>query len=90
ERMEVLLRAGVALGILRERRNGRYDLSLRGASLLGVPGLLDMIRHHKVFYRDLPEPAAFFRRETETELANFWPYVFGAGERFAAADAERY
>lgn len=77
-RMEILLRAGAALGLLRERR-GLWRLTRRGAALAGVPGLQGMIRHHAVLYRDLADPAAFFRGEVETELARFWPYVFGAG-----------
>lgn len=81
-RMEILLRAGVALGLVRERR-GLWRLTRRGAALAGVPGLQGMIRHHAVLYRDLADPAAFFRGEVETDLARFWPYVFGAG---AAAD----
>jgi demethylspheroidene O-methyltransferase len=32
-----------------------------------------------VLYRDLTDPAAFFRSGETTELAAFWPYVFGAG-----------
>jgi demethylspheroidene O-methyltransferase len=32
-----------------------------------------------VLYRDLSDPVAFFRGEVATELAGFWPYVFGAG-----------
>lgn len=80
DRMEILLNAAVALGLLvRRRRSGQYGLSRRGAALVGVPGLAGMIRHHSVLYRDLADPVAFFRGETETELANFWPYVFGAG-----------
>ncbi|MBI1417123.1 MAG: methyltransferase domain-containing protein [Limimaricola sp.] len=85
ERMRVLLRGGMALGLLRQRRSGRYALTRRGAALAGVPGLQGMIRHHAVLYRDLADPVAFFRGETSTELAEFWPYVFGAG---AAADPE--
>jgi len=78
DRMIVLLNAGVAIGLLRLRR-GRYGLTRRGAALTGVPGLAGMILHHKVLYRDLADPVAFFRGQTETELAGFWPYVFGAG-----------
>ncbi len=37
-----------------------------------------MIRHHAVFYRDLADPVALLRGGAETELARFWPYVFGA------------
>ena len=77
DRMQVLLSAGVAIGLLKQRRNGRYALTTRGAALAGVPGLADMIRHHDVLYRDLADPVAFFRGEVATELADFWPYVFG-------------
>lgn len=77
DRLRVLLRAGVSLGILR-LRGGRHALARRGAALLGVPGLEAMILHHRAFYRDLEDPARFFREGGETELARFWPYVFGA------------
>lgn len=77
ERMQILLRAGVALGVLKAKRADRYGLSRTGAALVGVPGLSQMIAHHDVFYRDLSDPVAFFRGEVETELAGFWPYVFG-------------
>ena len=77
-RMAVLLNAAAALGLLRHRR-GVWSLTTRGAALAGVPGLQGMIAHHDVLYRDLSDPVAFFRGEVETELAAFWPYVFGAG-----------
>lgn len=76
-RMKVLLQGGVALGLLKRNRRDRYALTQRGAALVGVPGLQEMIRHHDVLYRDLADPVAFFRGETDTELAGFWPYVFG-------------
>ncbi|MEL6690545.1 MAG: methyltransferase, partial [Pseudomonadota bacterium] len=66
------------LGLLRQRK-GRYDLTTRGAALLGVPGVVPMIRHHSVMYRDMSDPVALLRGETQPELARFWPYVFGAG-----------
>lgn len=84
DRMAILVKAGVALGLLRLRR-GQVGLTRRGATLTGVPGLAGLIRHHRVLYRDLENPVAFFRGETETELAAFWPYVFGAG---AGADPQ--
>lgn len=87
-RMQVLLQGGAALGLLARKRDGRFALSRKGAALVGVPGLRDMIRHHDVLYRDLADPVAFFKGEVETELASFWPYVFG-GE-MGAADAARY
>jgi demethylspheroidene O-methyltransferase len=88
DRMEVLLRAGCACGLVRRRRNGPFALTRRGAVLLGVPGLTGMIAHHRVLYADLAEPEAFFRGETEPALAAFWPYVFGnAGTDPATAAA---
>jgi demethylspheroidene O-methyltransferase len=78
ERVEILLQAGAALRLIRRRRDGRFALARRGAVLLGVPGLAGMIRHHAVFYRDLADPVALLRGGTDTELARFWPYVYGA------------
>ncbi|MEM0948327.1 MAG: methyltransferase [Pseudomonadota bacterium] len=86
----VLLRAGAALGILRMKRGGRVGLTRRGAALVGVPGLADMIRHHRVLYRDLENPADFFRDGSDTELSRFWPYVFGAGSASDPSVAARY
>ncbi|MEJ8562583.1 methyltransferase [Yoonia sp. GPGPB17] len=78
DRMPVLLAATTSIGLIKRRRSGRYALTTRGAALAGVPGLAGMIEHHNVLYLDLADPVAFFRGEVETELAEFWPYVFGA------------
>ncbi len=90
KRMMVLLQSGAAMGVLTRHRDGRYSTAQKGAALLGVPGLKDMILHHDVFYRDLADPVAFFRGETETELAGFWPYVFGEGAKRDPEAAARY
>ena len=90
ERMQVLLQAGAGVGLLKRRRDGRFVLSRRGAAFLGVPGLEAMVRHHAVLYRDLADPAAFLRGETEPELARFWPYVFGAAAADDPEAARRY
>ncbi|TRD22397.1 methyltransferase [Palleronia caenipelagi] len=87
DRAELVFRAGVAMGLLSLGRRG-YRTTLRGAALAGVPGLPDMIRHHEVLYRDLSDPVAFLRDETDPELARFWPYVFGGGA--GAEEAARY
>ena len=86
--MAVLLQGAASLGLLKRRRDGRFALTRKGAALVGVPGLRDMIRHHDVLYRDLSDPVAFFRGEVETELADFWPYVFGGD--MGAAETARY
>jgi demethylspheroidene O-methyltransferase len=77
-RMQVLLQAGAGLGLLRRKKDGRFGLSVTGASMLGVPGLAQMVLHHRALYADLADPVAFFKGGTETELSRFWPYVFGA------------
>lgn len=90
ERMAVLLSAAVSLGLIKHRKSGIYALTTRGAALAGVPGLAGMIAHHDVLYRDLADPVAFFRGEVETELADFWPYVFGAGAATDPDSAAKY
>ncbi len=90
DRMQVLMRAAASLGLVSEKRDGRFALARKGAALLGVPGLRDMILHHSVLYRDLAEPAQFFRGETDTELARFWPYVFGEGAETDPGRAQVY
>ncbi len=77
-RMQILLQSGAAIGLLRRRRDGSFALTLRGASILGVPGLEAMIRHHHAFYADMADPVALLRGGDQTRLARFWPYVFGA------------
>lgn len=77
-RMRVLAQGASALGLMTRQNDGRYALGRLGAALPGIPGLQQMIRHHDVLYRDLADPVSFFRDGSDTELAGFWPYVFGA------------
>ena len=77
ERLAVLLQAA-ALKLLRFRA-GVWHLSPRGSALVAVPGLALMVRHHRVLYGDLSDPAAFFPGGASPQLARFWPGVFGAG-----------
>jgi demethylspheroidene O-methyltransferase len=90
DRMAILLQAGAALGLLRRRRDGRFGLARKGAAILGVPGLEAMIRHHRAFYADMADPVALLRGQGETELARFWPYVFGAAAEMEPEVARRY
>lgn len=76
-RMEVLCQAAASIGLMKRRKDDTYQLGRLGAALPGVPGLKEMIRHHDVLYRDLADPVGFLKGERETELAKFWPYVFG-------------
>ncbi len=83
-----LAQAAAALDLLHREGEG-YRLGDLGAAVAGVPGLGDMIRHHAMFYRDLADPVALLRGETQPELARFWPYVTGDAE-VAAPVAEVY
>ncbi len=90
DRMERLLLAGVAMELLGRARDGRFQLARKGAAVAGVPGLEDMIRHHSAFYRDMADPVALLRGNVDTELAQFWPYVFGAQHATDAETSSRY
>ena len=89
ERLAVLLQAGAAMGLLK-RRGAQFALARRGAALLSLPGLAEMVRHHGVLYRDLTDPVAFIKGESEPALARFWPYVFGAEGPIDAPTTLRY
>ncbi|MEO1641682.1 MAG: methyltransferase [Pseudomonadota bacterium] len=90
DRMAVLMGAAVSLGLVKQGKSGRYGLTTRGAALAGVPGLAGMIDHHEVLYLDLADPVAFFKGEVDTELAEFWPYVLGAGGLTDARATQTY
>lgn len=87
--MSILLQAGAGLGLLK-RRGDAYALSRRGAAFRAVPGLSGLVRHHSVLYRDLADPVAFLRGQTDPDLARFWPYVFGAAAAEDPQTAEVY
>ncbi|MEM9269687.1 MAG: methyltransferase [Pseudomonadota bacterium] len=74
--MGQLCQAASAIDLLTPVGDG-YRLGRLGAAVLGVPGLEDMIRHHAVFYRDLRDPVALLRGQTDPELSRFWAYVLG-------------
>ena len=87
----LLCRALAGIDLLKERKDGRFSLTRHGAIIETIPGLKTMIRHHAVLYRDLENPLAVLEGETETEMAGFWPYVFGATDRpVSAAEAALY
>lgn len=72
-----LVQAAAALRLLK-RRGNRFGIGPLGAALIGAPGVVEMVRHHALFYRDLADPVALLRGEAETELARYWSYVGGA------------
>ncbi|MFX8593500.1 hypothetical protein ABTM36_20380, partial [Acinetobacter baumannii] len=54
-------------------------LGRQGAALLGNPGLLQMIEHHALLYRDLIDPVSLLQGPGEgTQLGGFWAYARSA------------
>lgn len=75
---ERLLRAAAALG-LAQRVGAAWTLGMRGAALLGNPGVAEMVAHHRLLYADLADPVALLRRGGGGgALASLWGYA-GAG-----------
>jgi demethylspheroidene O-methyltransferase len=73
-----LLDAAVSLKLLQRRSRGKYGLGSRGAALLGNPGVIAMIEHHAMLYRDLSDPVALLRGEAgAAALSSYWPYARG-------------
>ncbi|MEL6287699.1 MAG: methyltransferase [Pseudomonadota bacterium] len=87
DRTERLCDAAVALDLLDRRSDGTYIVGEMGASVIGCPGLVEMVRHHDIFYDDLRDPVALLRDgEGNTELSRYWTYA--AGDAPAGLDAE--
>lgn len=81
-----LIRAAAALGLLYQRKDGRYGLGEMGAALLGNAPVRAMIRHHKALYSDLAGITPLLKtRSQETELSRFWAYQTDAETENAAA-----
>jgi demethylspheroidene O-methyltransferase len=89
DRLGMLCQAGTALELLTRQRDGRYGLGRLGAAVIGVPGLELMIRHHRMFYRDLADPDALMKDEVETQLSQYWPYVGGNKTHDLAPDVAK-
>ncbi len=76
---ERLLRAAIPLGLIELRSNERYGLGYLAAPLLANPGLLALIEHNALFFRDLADPVALLRAPDEpTELSRYWAYARAA------------
>ncbi len=77
DRVLRLCQSAVAIGILETAGPHRFILSRLGAAIIGVPGLTDMIRHHRLFYEDLVDPVGLLKGNLDTQMSKFWPYVLG-------------
>ncbi len=69
-----LLRSACALKLIYFKNNS-YWLSRMGVQIIAIPGLLEMIRHNQLLYKDLDSPVSILKGKENTYLSNFWPYV---------------
>ena len=91
ESMERLIAAAVSLKIVSRRSGGRVGLGMRGAAIAGNPGLIGMIEHHRMFYRDLADPVALLRGvNPQTELSRYWGYAASDGRDLQDSDVAAY
>jgi demethylspheroidene O-methyltransferase len=78
EKCRVLMRAAESLRLLETRSTQSHEegfgLGFLGAALLDNPGVLGMVRHHALFYKDLVDPIALLRGQTEPSLKQYWAY----------------
>lgn len=71
-----LLDAAVAIKLLVKRSEDRYALSMTSAPLVGNIAILDMVKHHADFYRDLSDPIALLQGDTgSVSLNEYWSYI---------------
>ncbi len=74
-RVITLCNAASSINLIKRDKSGLYRICVLGASVIGVSGLKDMIKHHKLFYEDLLEPVELLYGQRKTKLSSFWPYV---------------
>ena len=89
ETLRLLCRAGVALKLVHVHKD-RVSLARRGALVLGLPGIAELIDHHSILYQDMADPTPFFKGDMAYQLAAFWPYVFGTMGTVNDRDVARY
>jgi demethylspheroidene O-methyltransferase len=76
EAARTLLDAAATLHLVESRADGRYELGVHGATVLGAPAVAAMIEHHAVLYADLADPLALLKGGTRpTALQRYWAYA---------------
>jgi demethylspheroidene O-methyltransferase len=83
-----LLRAAAALGLVEELSENRYTLGPQGAAMAGNAGLVEMIKHHRLFYADLIDGVEPMRdTRGHGNLAAYWPYASSVSPERASPDS---
>ncbi len=76
EGTERLVYAASSLDLLEATQDGRWRLTVNGASIAPSTGLEKLIEHNQLLYRDLLDPVAMLRdpRRSQTAIAAYFPY----------------
>jgi demethylspheroidene O-methyltransferase len=76
EGTERLVRAASSLDLLEATQDGRWRLTVSGASIAPSTGLEKLIEHNQLLYRDLLDPVAMLRdpHRSQTAIAAYFPY----------------
>ena len=70
-----LLEEATSLRLAKRAGRDRYRLGPLGRAVLLDPGIVAMVEHHAMLYRDLADPVALLRDEGgERALGSFWSY----------------
>lgn len=73
-----LIESAAAVGLIVCGGDGLWRLDDAGAVLCGDPGIVAMIRHHALLYRDLADPVQLLRNPHAPTLTHeLWSYVRG-------------
>lgn len=82
QKLQVLLRSAVSLKLLESRANDHTALGIHGAALLANPGVINMIKHHRLFYADVQNPVQLLSdAPLETKLSKLWDYSAESSEQ---------
>ena len=74
-----LLRAAGSLDLAEEVAPGEWLLGRVGVAIHADPGIVAMVAHHALLYRDLADPVALLRHGRGADgLSGFWPYAVQA------------
>lgn len=93
EGTERLVNAASSLDLVEATQDGRWRLTVNGASIAPSTGLEKLIEHNQLLYRDLLDPVAMLRdpRRSQTAIAAYFPYgEAGRPEDVDPAAAARY
>ncbi len=93
EGTERLVHAANSLDLLEATQDGRWRLTVNGASIAPNTGLEKLIEHNQLLYRDLLDPVALLKdpKRSRTAIAAYFPYgEAGRPEDVDPAAAARY